>query len=122
MAPLTGGYGLGTHSNYNGGLSLNHPGQPYQLVGNYNYSNNTNTTRRISIENSWIPCLTSHSKIKNANETHTFKTGLDYFLNKNNTLGIMVDGSLSNYTTKTQSSTPISYIPDGNVGKGPSSQ
>ena len=114
---LTGGYGIGTHSNYNGGLSLNQRDSHINWFGNYNYNNTTNTTRLDLYRTQLDTLFDQHSKIVNATETHTFKTGLDYFLNGNNTLGIMVDGSLSDYTTRTQSSTPISYIPNAEVVK-----
>ena len=39
---LTGGYHLGTHSNYNGGFALNHRDAHLNWFGNYDYNNTTN--------------------------------------------------------------------------------
>ena len=114
---LTGGYGIGTHSNYNGGVSLNHRDGHINWFGNYNYSNTTNTTWLALYRKQLDTLFDQHSSLKNVTKTHTFKTGLDYYLDRNNTLGMMVDGSLSDYSVMTQSATPISYIPDGSVVK-----
>jgi hypothetical protein len=108
---LTGGYGISTHSNYNGGLSLNHRDSHINWFGNYNYNNTSNTTRLDLYRKQLDTLFDQHSKIPNNNKTHTIKTGLDYFIDKNNTIGMMVDASLSDYTIHTRSYTPISYIP-----------
>ena len=114
---ITGGYNIGTHSNYNGGLSLNHRDSHINWFGNCNYSNTTNTTRLFLYRKQMDTLFDQHSYITTATNTHTFKTGLDYSLNKYSTLGIMVDGSLSGFSTATDSKTPISYIPDGQVNR-----
>lgn len=110
---LTGGYGIGTHSNYNGGLSLNHRDNKINWFGNYNYSNTTNSTRLNIYRKQLDTLFDQHSTITPVTGTHTVKTGLDYFLDKNNTFGMMVDASLSDYTMHARSNTPISYIPTG---------
>ncbi|HEY6902398.1 MAG TPA: outer membrane beta-barrel protein [Puia sp.] len=112
---LTGGYNIGTHSNYNGGLSLNHRDSHINWFGNYNYNNTTNALNLNLYRKQLDTLFDQHSTITNKASTHTLKTGLDIFLNKNNTIGIMIDGSLSNTHTPTTSSTPISYIPTGTV-------
>lgn len=114
---LTGGYGIGTHSNYNGGLSLNHRDSHINWFGNYNYNNTTNTLRLDLYRKQLDTLFDQHSKITSATGTHTFKTGLDYFLDKNNTIGMMIDGSFSDYTVSTQGSTPITFIPNGELVK-----
>ncbi|HEY4110359.1 outer membrane beta-barrel family protein [Puia sp.] len=114
---LTGGYHIGTHSNYNGGVSLNHRDAHLNWFGNYDYNNTTNAIDmglyRIQLDT----LFDQHSVIQPHLSSHTFKTGLDYFLNKNNTLGVMVDGSLSNFSTPTDAVTHISYLPDGTADK-----
>src|SRR5579872_1162060 len=42
---VTGGYYLGTHSNYNGGLSLNHRDSHLNWFGSYDYNKTTNANR-----------------------------------------------------------------------------
>ncbi|GGA95634.1 outer membrane beta-barrel family protein [Puia dinghuensis] len=110
---LTGGYYIGTHSNYNGGLALNHRDAHLNWFGNYNYNNTTNTTHMDLYRIQLDTLFDQHSNITPTLSSHTFKTGLDYFLNKNNTLGVMVDGSLTNFSIPTSSNTHIYYLPDG---------
>ncbi|MBK7123639.1 MAG: hypothetical protein IPH68_13010 [Chitinophagaceae bacterium] len=45
------------------------------------------------------------------NRNHNFKAGLDYFMDKKNTIGVLVNGSLSDPAIKNKSVTPISYNP-----------
>ncbi len=114
---LTGGYHIGTHSNYNGGLSLNHRDTHLNWFGSYDYNNINNATRldlyRIALDT----LFNQRSTIRQQTQSHTFKTGLDYFLDKHNTLGVMVDGSYSNFTTPTISHTAISYLPTGDTSR-----
>jgi len=110
---VTGGYHVGTHSNYNGGLSLNHRDARFNWFGNYDYNNTINATNlnlhRIQLDT----LFEQHSVISPHITSHTFKTGLDYYWNKYNTLGITIDGSLSNFSNPTTSNTHIDYLPDG---------
>jgi len=110
---ITGGYHAGTHSNYNGGISLNHRDAHFNWFGNYDYNNTVNATNinlyRIQLDT----LFDQHSAITPHISSHTFKTGLDYYWDKYNTLGVMVDGSISNFTNPTNSSTRINFLPDG---------
>jgi hypothetical protein len=110
---VTGGYHVGTHSNYNGGLSLNHRDAHLNWFGNYDYNNTLNAVTmglyRIQLDT----LFDQHSVISPTFNSHTFKTGVDYFLNKNNTLGVMIDGSLSHFNVPTAANTHISYLPGG---------
>ncbi|HVU94752.1 MAG TPA: outer membrane beta-barrel family protein [Puia sp.] len=114
---ITGGYHVGAHSNYNGGLSLNHRDARFNWFGNYDYNNTVNTTNinlyRIQLDT----LFDQHSAITPHLTSHTFKTGLDYYWDKYNTLGIMVDGSISNFSNPTNSNTRINYLPDGTTGQ-----
>ncbi|HMH24565.1 MAG TPA: TonB-dependent receptor [Puia sp.] len=114
---LTGGYNLGTHPNYNGGLSLNHRDQRWNLFGNYNYNHTEATTFMLLRREQLDTLFDQQSSIKMISGSHSFKAGVDYFLNKQNTFGILVNGTLSDNTVETGSSTPISYIPTGKVDR-----
>ena len=110
---LTGGYHIGTHSNYNGGFTLNHRDAHLNWFGNYDY-NNTEIATHLNLYRTLMDSLfNQHSVILPEVQSHTFKTGLDYFWNKNNTLGVMIDGTLANFSVPTISNTLISYLPDG---------
>ena len=106
---VTGGYYLGTHSNYNAGLSLNHRDSHLNWFGSYDYNNTTNTAHRELYRVQLDSLFDQHSWITTNIQSHSFKTGLDYSPDKHNTIGIMMDGSLANFNTPTNSYTDISY-------------
>src|SRR5882724_3013826 len=114
---LTGGYNLGTHSNYNGGLSLNHRDARWNLFGNYNYNNTISTMNMVLHREQLDTLFDQKSSFKIASSSHSFKAGADYFLNKQNTFGILVNGTLSDNQMESASGTPISYIPTGKVDR-----
>lgn len=105
------GYAAGVYPKYNGGLSMNHRNKKVNIFGNYNYSHNLSEMQMFLYRTQLDTLFDQKSTINNLNISHGFKAGLDYFINKKNTIGVMVTGNLSNLNVKTNSSTPISYIP-----------
>ena len=114
---MTGGYYIGTHSNYNGGLSYNHRDAHTNWYGNYDYNNTHNTVHMNLYRQVLDTLFDQHSTIPFETQSHTFKTGFDYFPDKYNTFGIMVDGTFSDFTAPTSSKTAISYIPTGDTSR-----
>jgi len=124
---VTAGFNQGFYPKYNGGFSLNHRNQHFNLFGNYNYNNsrnrNTMDLRRTQLDT----LFDQHNVMRDDNNNHTFKAGMDYFINKRSTVGVMASGTLANNTFHSDGSTMISYIPTGienrklvanNVNKG----
>jgi len=110
---VTAGYKIGTHSNYNGGLSLNHRDAHINWFGNYDYNDTKNATHLNLYRSVMDSLFDQHSVILPTIRSHTFKTGVDYFAGKNNTIGLMVDGLLANFNVPTASNTKVSWLPDG---------
>jgi len=108
---VTAGYSQGFYPKYNGGFSLNHRNQHVNLFGNYNYNNSRNRNymdlRRTQLDT----LFDQHTVMSDDNNNHTFKAGMDYFINKRSTIGLMVNGSLAENTFHSDGSTMISYIP-----------
>jgi len=114
---VNAGYNIGTYPKYNAGLTLNHRDNHINLFGNYSYNNSKNEMN-ISLYRVQLDTLfNQHGTIISKNNTHNFKAGLDYFINKKSTIGVMVNGSLSDNKIANYSRTPISYIPDDNISK-----
>lgn len=109
---VNAGYNVGTYSKYNAGLSLNHRDKDINVFGNYNYNYNPNEYITNLHREQLDTLFDQRSTIRNKVNSHNFKAGLDYFINKKSTLGVMVSGTLSSTAVNTNSSTPISYIPD----------
>jgi hypothetical protein len=110
---VNGGYGIGVYSKYNGGISLNNRNKKVNLFGNYTYTNNLNESGMKLHREVLDTLFDQKSTIKFKNESHGYKAGLDYFLNRNSTVGVVVNGTVSNFDITNYSRTPISYIPTG---------
>jgi iron complex outermembrane recepter protein len=114
---VNAGYGIGIYPKYNGGFSLNHRNKTINLFGNYTYTNNLNESN-MSLHREVLDTLFDQkSLIKFKNKSHGYKAGLDYFLNKYNTVGVVVNGNITDFNIANKSRTPISYIPDSKVDR-----
>jgi iron complex outermembrane recepter protein len=104
-------YNLGTYSKYTANLSFNTRNKDLNFFGDYTYHNGTDLFH--SFENRTLPdsMFRQQNVIVLQSVSQTFHAGLDYFLNKKSTLGVLVSGTLYTDSTKTNSSTPIIYTP-----------
>ena len=103
------GWNIGTYDKYNAGLNLNYRNKTMNLYGNYGYNNMANL-QLMNIERVTGDTLFSQqNRIKMENESHNYKAGADFFLNKKSTLGAMVNGTLSRPFVTSFSRTPIIY-------------
>lgn len=94
----------------NAGLNLNHRTAKLNVFGNYNYGNfrNNNLLEIDRVANSepktyFMQIGNSYRKRENNN----FKAGLDYFIDKKNTIGFLVNGYLNNGREQTDNNTLI---------------
>lgn len=107
---VNAGFNQGYTPKYNGGISLNHRNKHVNLFGNYSYNDNTNENN-INMDRTVADTLfEGRSKLTIDNKSHNFKGGMDYFLNKRSTIGIMANGSFSNMSLDNYSHTAISSI------------
>lgn len=108
---VNAGYNQGITPKYNGGFTLNHRNKNINLFGNYSYSNTTNENH-INLHREQLDTLYDGKTILNVdNKSHNFKAGVDYFINKRSTIGIMANGSLTDMDLNNHTRTEISYIP-----------
>jgi iron complex outermembrane recepter protein len=114
---VNAGWNIGTYAKYNTGINLNYRNKKINLFGNYSY-NKGKTENNIGIYRTVADSLFDQTgRIIMNNESHNFKAGLDYFIDKKNSIGVMVNGTLSDPDFNNKSSTPISYIPTGMVDR-----
>jgi len=102
--------GYGKNFRGNAGLNLNHRTQKVNLFGNYNYGKtereNLITIDRISNgtpDTYFMQTGISRRKQQNNN----FKAGLDYFIDKKNTIGVLVNGYFNHGTEASVNNTII---------------
>lgn len=92
------GFSKGDYSQYNGSISSNYKAKKYNLFGNYSYNDGKsgNFMDLYREQNGLV--LDQKNDRTNEWNSHSFKAGADLYLNKNSTIGLMVDGNIaSNY-------------------------
>jgi len=114
---VNAGWNIGTFPKYNAGFSLNHRNKGVNIFGTYNYNQGINQST-IALKRTILDTFfDQHGTLKNYNNSHNFKAGADFFLNKQSTLGVMVNGTISNPHNTNYSETYISYVPTGVVDR-----
>lgn len=114
---VNAGFSQGIFPKYNGGLALNNRGKRVNVFGNYTYSRNRNESF-MNLYRRQLDTLFDQQSVMDArNESHGFKAGLDYFINKRQTFGVMINGNLNDNTFANYSVTPISYIPTNELNR-----
>jgi hypothetical protein len=105
------GYNIGTYSKYNANVSFNHRDQHLNVFGNYTYNNATDLAKAIQNRSQLDTLFRQQDVLTIPSVSHTFRGGLDYFFNKKSTLGVLVSGTFSTDSIRSNSNTPIIYIP-----------
>lgn len=102
--------GYGKNFRGNAGLNLNHRTKKLNLFGNYNYGKTTRENiiniDRISNGTPDTYFMQAGSSLRKQ-QNNNFKAGLDYFINKNNTIGVLVNGYFNNGTEASKNNTLI---------------
>jgi Outer membrane protein beta-barrel family/CarboxypepD_reg-like domain len=89
---INGGIGMGEKYRYNAGIDLNYRSEKFNLFGNYNRTDFQQYTRfhlTTLINKLFIDEYANRNMHRFSN---TFKVGLDYQIDKKNTLGLLVTG------------------------------
>jgi len=102
------GYALGRENSYSGSLSGNHRSKANNTFGSYNYSDGKNVELFDLFRQQAGKTFNQTNRNSNDYQAHNFKLGSDFFLNKFNTFGFLVNGYNSKYSYHTNSHTPIS--------------
>ncbi len=115
---VNAGYAVGIYSKYNGGLNLNYRNKNINLYSTYSYAQGPSESGinlyRITPSDSLFD---QKGVFFNDNRSHNFKAGADYTLNKASSIGVLINGTVSDPTFKNYSNTAISYRPAGVVNR-----
>lgn len=114
---INAGYNIGVHSSYIGGVALNHRNSKINVFGNYNYNDRTGSMRMIGYREQADSIFDQVQRMKFINRGHNFKTGIDFFVSKNSTVGVMINGNISENDFRTQGPMDIKYKPTGQLVK-----
>src|SRR6187399_2920254 len=105
---VNGGWNIGTYAKYNAGFSLNYRNKKINIFSNYSFSYGPNQ-QSLTINRTVLDSLfDQHGTIRTFANAHNFKVGADYFIDKKNTVGVIVNGTFAEPKTTNYSETPIS--------------
>ena len=114
---VNAGYNIGVFPKYNAGINFNHRNKGVNIFGNYNF----NDAKQNNVFNLYRSVLDTvfdgRTRMIFDNVSHSFKGGIDFFLGKKSTLGVLVNGNISDISMNNSSRTPISYQPTGVVSR-----
>lgn len=105
---VNAGWNIGITPKYNGGLSLNYRNKNINLFSNYSFSTGLNRQDIKFYRTITDSVFDQSSVITDRRKAHNYKLGADFFLNKKNTLGLMVNGIFSDPVSTSDGQTYIS--------------
>jgi len=105
---VNAGWNIATFAKYNAGASLNYRNKNINIFSSYSFSytpNEQNITIKRTVLDSFFD---QQNTILDKRKAHSFKIGADYFINKKNTIGVMVNGIFADPTSNGNGKTYIS--------------
>ncbi|MBI3139893.1 MAG: TonB-dependent receptor [Sphingobacteriales bacterium] len=114
---VSAGYAIGVYAKYNGGINFNHRNKGVNIFGSYNYTDNKVNTIIHGYRTVLDTIFDGHVDAVSPDKSHGFKTGVDFFLDKKNTFGVLVNGNLGQNGFNNTSRTSIIYAPTGVVNR-----
>ncbi len=111
------GYVQGSYPKYNGGLNLNHRNKKVNVFGSYNYNNGKYLMKMNSDRTQFDTLFSQKNRIVFENNTHSYKAGLDYFINQKSTIGAVVNGNVAGNDFNTSGPMNFTYLPTGQLVK-----
>ena len=108
---LTAGTGYGKTSKFNGGTNLNFRKGKINVFGNYNYGNNGNESNfsldRVVNNEGTITNFEQDNGWNARRANNSYKAGIDFFVNKKTTVGLLVNGYSNSVDEQQNSGTLI---------------
>ena len=115
---VNAGYNIGIYAKYNAGFAINHRNTKTNVFGNYNFSKSQNEFNIVSDRIQFDTAFYLTNRIVNKNiGSHNFKGGMDYFINKASTVGVVVNGNISDNSTTTEGPMKIIYRPTNTLNR-----
>lgn len=105
---VNAGWNMGVTAKYNLGASLNYRNTKLNIFTNYSYGYTPNRQHLNLVRSVLDTIFDQHSTIYDLRKGHNIKAGADYFLNKKNILGVMVNGIINDPSSSSDGKTYIS--------------
>lgn len=115
---VNAGYNIGIYAKYNGGISLNHRNKKMNIFGTYNYNTGINEMSFLLYREQGDTTFDQTNRMLSRNKYgHNFKTGADFFISKKSTLGVIVNGNISENLTESEGPMYIIYKPTNTTSR-----
>ncbi|MEP6928112.1 MAG: outer membrane beta-barrel family protein [Ginsengibacter sp.] len=101
----------GIWGKHNAGVSLNHRNKNINIFSNYNFNKGINEFDLDVYRSILDTVFDSYSATISRFTSHNIKAGADYFINKKNTIGILLNGNFSKDSTMGNNISYILYAP-----------
>ena len=114
---LNAGYGVGVFPKFNGGFSLNNRNAISNVFGTFNVNRNKSYNEMFFHRTLGDSIFDQSTRMINRGLNFNYKAGADFFLNKFNTIGILLNGSHGENEGGSHSLTSIYYKPGSSLVK-----
>ena len=114
---VNAGWNIAAHAKYNAGASLNYRNKKINIFSTYSFSYAPNEQNLIFKRTVLDSLFDQQGTIFDKRKAHNFKAGLDYFINKKTTIGIMVNGVIASPTSFTHGKTYISNTTTNTINR-----
>ena len=108
---VNAGYAIGVYPKYNAGLNLNHRNKKVNLFGSYNFNDSKGNSTIDIYRDVADTIFDQKGTMTTYSTTHSFKTGMDYYVDKKSTLGFIVNGTFTDSRIDNYGVTPTTYKP-----------
>lgn len=105
---VNAGWNIGTYAKYNAGVSFNHRNSKVNIFGNYGYNDLVNINQMKIYRTVLDSIFDQNGYMKMKLQSHNFKAGFDYFIDKKSTFGVIINGNIADPTMSNYSRTNIS--------------
>ncbi len=105
---VNAGWNIGNFPKYNAGISLNHRNQKVNIFGSYSFNEGTNINNMKIYRTVMDSLFDQKGRLTIKSNAHNFKAGMDYFINKKSTIGVILNGNIANPKFNNYSRTEIS--------------
>lgn len=115
---VNAGYNIGIYGKYNAGFALNHRNSKMNVFGNYNFNTSLNEMTFKLYREQADTIFDQTNRMLNRNKYgHNYKAGVDFFINKKSTIGVIVNGNSSANESMTSGPMSIIYKPTNTVNR-----
>lgn len=108
---VSAGYDIGVYGKYNGSVSFNHRDAHLNVYGDYTYNHSINESFASMYRELADTAFHQQSTLVATVGTHSYRAGIDWFVDNRNTLGLVVNGLSTIRNIQTNSNTAILDLP-----------